>query len=130
MTTTSTAQINNGQTWPNATPPSGAPAAAGAVFGLLGDTGTSASGATVNTYPIVNGVNGTVGTWQSPTNNTIVGAFLRELPSGAGRQHYQIVTDGNGGVFAIAPSTSGAMPPTLSPLWNFDTNPSVCSNFS
>jgi prepilin-type N-terminal cleavage/methylation domain-containing protein len=96
-------------------------------YGLLGNGGQ-------NWY--INGV----------TTSSPIGPFLRQLPS---TNHYQIVTDGNGGVF-VYPSGASVPSPTLmdSPyfyvddevpgaeiggnpdnhLMNFDTNPSICAD--
>jgi prepilin-type N-terminal cleavage/methylation domain-containing protein len=93
--------INNGQTW----------------------TGQGTNGG-------LQGAVGAPGTNWTDSAGVSVGPFLRELPSGAGRQHYQIVTDGNGGVFAIPPSTSGAMPATVTAAENYDLTPSVCTTFT
>jgi prepilin-type N-terminal cleavage/methylation domain-containing protein len=79
------------------------------------------------------------GTWTAPNGQTL-GALMRELPQS---QHYQIVTDGQGGVFVYPPGT----PPNLSAAamdlpqtvngvtgdgdgtsLNFETTPGVCSD--
>lgn len=62
---------------------------AGNTYGLLGDTTNG-------------GANGD--TWTDTASNTI-GPFMRQLPSTA---NYQIVTDGNGGVFIF--SATGVVP--------------------
>jgi prepilin-type N-terminal cleavage/methylation domain-containing protein len=82
------------------------------------------------------------GTWTAP-NGQVVGPFMRELPS---TQHYQIVTDGQGGVF-VYPYASSDAPINLSaaamdnnvtaghvlgiadtkPL-NFEVDPGICSD--
>jgi hypothetical protein len=90
-----------------------------AVFGLLGNAG---------------------GTWTAP-NGVSLGPELRELAS---TNHYQIVTDGQGGVFVYPPGaqinkTSSGMDaqtvagiggPVTSPpaSLNFETDPAICSN--
>jgi prepilin-type N-terminal cleavage/methylation domain-containing protein len=82
------------------------------------------------------------GTWTAP-NGEVVGPFMRQLPS---TQHYQIVTDGQGGVFVYPYLNSGAPINTSSAamdnnvtaghvlgisdtnLLNFETDPGICSD--
>jgi len=113
LSTDAVAHISNGQTWTNAT--------AAGVFGLLGNNGTEANPSTGPTTP--------ASAWTSPLNQASIGSFLRELPNGPNKQHYQIVTDGNGGVFAIAPGAT--LPATLPASANYDTaNPNPCLAFN
>jgi prepilin-type N-terminal cleavage/methylation domain-containing protein len=118
----------------------------GAGSGVAGPTGT----ATPNYY----GLTGNSGAqWQvnQVAANPEIGPFLRELPS---TSRYQIVTDGNGGVF-VYPSGASIPSPSLMDsqyFWvddevpgaqimgpsglkqpdqnvmNFDTNPSICAD--
>jgi prepilin-type N-terminal cleavage/methylation domain-containing protein len=140
LTTGTTNQITYGQTWPNAIAPTAAPNPGGAVFGLLGDNGYSASNTTlysgtpttnVGTTPLPSPP-GVAGNWVVPSNNATVGPFLRELPGGqVGRQHYYIVTDGAGGVFVYPMSTAfSSLTLPLSTTNNYDTNPAICGTMS
>jgi len=141
LNSTGNSEANTGQTWPNATSPSSPPDPAGAVFGLLGDNGFSASNTTFGTANPLANVN-SAATWTAPTNQTTVGSFLRQLPS---TQHYQIVTDGKGGVFvyphgAPVPGSLTMDNPNFTvgdelnkPLldsssMNFQINPEICSD--
>jgi prepilin-type N-terminal cleavage/methylation domain-containing protein len=92
-------------------------------YGLLGDPSTSD------------------GTWTAP-NGEVVGPLMRQLPS---TQHYQIVTDGQGGVFVYPYASSGG-PVNLSAAamdtataghvlgisdtksLNFEIDPGICSD--
>jgi len=123
--------IGFGSTW------AGQPAG---TFGLLGNTGNAANG----------------DVWTDTANQTI-GPFIRQLPNGTSAQHYQIVTDGNGGVFVVPASSNGgpsdptAVPAQPRPLTaamlttdtvgavsslhggdttviNFDTDPAICQD--
>jgi len=118
----SVAEINNGQDWPSALP------TGGVLFGLLGNNGYSAGNMT---FGLASPVPDTTpaATWTA-TNQASVGPFLRELPSGAGRPHYQVVTDGLGGVFVVPPSKTGAIPNPLPSGDNYDTNPSICNSYN
>jgi len=82
------------------------------------------------------------GSWTAP-NGQVVGAFMRELPS---TQHYQIVTDGLGGVFVYPAAgtnvsinasaaamdnnvTAGHVLSNSDPnLLNFGKDPGICSD--
>ena len=85
--------------------------------------------AQVGTYPAY-GTGAILTTTQVVASQT-VGPFLRQLPQ---TQHYQIVTDGSGGVFVFA--TSAAIPAAGSATGdidyssfagnNFDTTPNIC----
>jgi prepilin-type N-terminal cleavage/methylation domain-containing protein len=96
-----------------------------------------------NTYGILGNISPTATspTWTAP-NGQVVGAFMRQLPN---TTHYQIVTDGQGGVFVYPPGVTvnigaAAMDgqtvngvtgngDTSSSL-NFETNPGICGNTS
>jgi prepilin-type N-terminal cleavage/methylation domain-containing protein len=82
-------------------------------------------------------------TWLTTTQvvagGQTVGPFLREMPSST---HYQLETDGNGGVFVypagqanksaslMEQQTVGGLGGTTNPgaLLNFETDPGICSN--
>jgi prepilin-type N-terminal cleavage/methylation domain-containing protein len=119
-------EVGNGQTWNLATPGSGAPLT-GEVFGLLGNDGQDAAGATVTAT--------SGSTWTAP-NGTTVGPFLRQVPS---TSIYTIMTDGAGGVFIYSTAKNGTgtagtdAPATTSSGMdaqtsnNFDTNSGLCA---
>jgi prepilin-type N-terminal cleavage/methylation domain-containing protein len=115
------------------------------------ETALQAYDAEVGSYPLLGtgatGYDTTTATGMTQTftvNGATVGPFLRQLPS---TTHYQIVTDGAGGVFVYP---AGALvnvgrtgmdgqtvqgvggpaptPPATSPSLNFDTDPGICSN--
>ena len=124
--TPAVAEVGNGQTWTAAIPGSGTPLT-GEVFGLEGNNGTDAAGATVTAT--------SGGTWTAP-NGTTVGPFLRQLPS---TSIYTIETDGNGGVFIYSTAKNGTAPAgtdtpatsasamDLQTSNNFDTNAGLCA---
>jgi general secretion pathway protein G len=131
--------INQGQQWANAIPPTNTPPPgpwnpAGAVYGLLGNNGVSASDTSVATPPLANTTtapppvpaNSPAGSWLAP-NGTVVGPFMRALPNST---HYQIWTDGQGGVFVFPPATAGGTPAYVAahmdPAHNFDITPAIC----
>jgi general secretion pathway protein G len=127
----------DGNSWPNAiaAPTASLPNPTGAVFGLLGDTGTDADGQSVSTAPPGPPV-GAVGTWIVPSTNAVVGPLLRELPSGSAKQHYQVWTDGSGNVYVVKPATTAnPNPPPTSEFTNgatgsnYDQDPGICGTF-
>jgi prepilin-type N-terminal cleavage/methylation domain-containing protein len=111
-------------------------------YPALGNGNTPAPGAL---YGLTGNVTPTNPTGDWTYNGQTIGPFLRELPS---TSHYQIVTDGYGGVFvyppapAHIPAGAGTMDslaqtaglvvfdsPTADPLLlNFETTPSICSD--
>jgi prepilin-type N-terminal cleavage/methylation domain-containing protein len=93
------------------------------------------------TYGLLGNTSISGGQWTAP-NGQLVGPFMRELPS---TQHYQIVTDGQGGVFVYPPSSTGASVNTTASAMdgqtaggalgisdtnslNFETDPGICSD--
>jgi general secretion pathway protein G len=116
-----------GQTWANASPNA---AATHPVFGLLGNNGVTASNTSVSSPPATDVTASSGGTWQAP-NGSSVGPFLRQLPNST---HYQIVTDGKGGVFVFPPTpvvtaaTIAAATTVFNSTSNFDTNPGICAS--
>ena len=79
---------------------------------------------------------------QFTANGTLVGPFIRQLPS---TTHYRIVTDGQGNVYVYPPASTGVDIPTGSQIsqtigqayigqvtdgnsMNFDINPGVCAD--
>jgi prepilin-type N-terminal cleavage/methylation domain-containing protein len=120
---------NQGQTWgsaiamtraatlsPMTTMPN-PPAPGNGVYGLLGDNGTEANGA-------LNTASDPGGSWIAPNGSTI-GPFLRTLPQST---HYQIWTDGQGGVFVFPPPSTYTVNPSTSftSANNFDITPGIC----
>jgi len=139
LTGGSAAQITQGQTWIGATapnlglnvspitPPGTIPPGNG-VFGLLGDNGTSASDTVsalspiASTTPNMTGAGiSSGGNWVAPNGST-VGPFLRSLPNST---HYQIWTDGKGGVFVFGP-TVNVTAALMTSANNFDITPGIC----
>jgi prepilin-type N-terminal cleavage/methylation domain-containing protein len=116
-----------GQTWANASPNA---AATHPVFGLLGNNGITASNTSAATPPVADATPSAGGTWTAP-NGATVGPFLRQLPNST---HYQIVTDGKGGVFVFPPTpvvtaaTIAAGTTVLGNANNFDVTPTICAS--
>jgi prepilin-type N-terminal cleavage/methylation domain-containing protein len=93
-----------------------------------------------NTYGILGNPSSASQTWTAP-NGQVVGPFMRQLPS---TTHYQIVTDGQGGVFVYPPgvtvnigaaamdgqTVNGVTGNGDSSSLNFETNPGICANTS
>jgi prepilin-type N-terminal cleavage/methylation domain-containing protein len=141
LNSTGNPESNNGQDWANATPVPVGNSPSGAMFGLLGDNGYSASNTTFGTLNPVPNVT-SAPTWTAPTNLATVGPLLRHLPT---TQHYQIVTDGKGGLFVYPAGQSipGSLtmdnpnftvgdelnnPGLDTNSMNFQTDPGICSD--
>jgi len=67
--------------------------------------GNGQTGQATGTYGLLGNPSSASGTWLDAGGQTI-GPFMRSLPL---TQHYQIMTDGNGGVFVIPATTNGGI---------------------
>jgi prepilin-type N-terminal cleavage/methylation domain-containing protein len=91
-------------------------------------------------YGVAGNPTATQGTWTIAGGATVIGPYMRQLPS---TTNYQIVTDGQGGVFVYPPgaglvdrqvtamdnqTVGGVLGDGDTEPLNFETNPAICSD--